>query len=90
MEFNIETYLNSLPEDTEEIIVSNRKLTYLPSVERFTKLKHLDCLHNKLTSLPELNDELLHLICFWNQLTSVPPRERLLKLETCNIGIQDL
>jgi hypothetical protein len=38
MTFNIETYLDSLPDDVKSINVSERNLTYLPSLERFIKL----------------------------------------------------
>ena len=34
--FKIEEYLNSLPEDIEEIDVSDKELTYLPDLSRFT------------------------------------------------------
>ena len=46
-EFNIENYLNSLPEDIETIDVSNKNLTYLPSLKRFYKLKKLNCSNNQ-------------------------------------------
>ena len=72
----IETYLDSLPEDTEEIDVSNKGLTYLPDLSRFKNLKTLICANNKLTSLPKLNNIKL-LICHKNQLTSLPPLEKL-------------
>ncbi len=50
--FNIEDYLNSLPEDIEVINISEKNLTYIPSLERFRKLKELDCTFNQLISLP--------------------------------------
>ncbi len=56
IEFDIETYLNSLPDDIEKIDVSNKNLTYLPSLQRFTKLKTLLCSGNQLTCLPVLNE----------------------------------
>jgi hypothetical protein len=43
MEFNIEEYLNSLPEDIEEIDISGKGITYLPDLSRFKKLKILEC-----------------------------------------------
>ena len=61
--FNIENYLDSLPEDIETINVSRRNLTYLPSLKRFYKLKLLYCHNNQLTKLPELNDSLQILNC---------------------------
>ena len=59
--FNIEEYLNSLPEDIEEINISNKNLTYIPSLERFRKLKELYCSYNELTSLPLLPNTLKEL-----------------------------
>lgn len=70
--FNIEDYLNSLPDDIEEINVSFKNLTYLPSLKRFYNLKKLYCYKNELTSLPELNHSLQDLDCTYNQLTSLP------------------
>lgn len=71
-EFNIEEYLNSLPDDTEQIDVSRKNLTYLPSLERFHNLQKLCCYHNKLTKLPKLNNSIKELYCSHNQLTSLP------------------
>ena len=70
--FNIEAYINSLSEDIEIIDVSQKGLTYIPSLKRFHKLKKLDCSNNKLTSLPELNNNLQVLDCSNNKLTSLP------------------
>ena len=68
--FNIEEYINSLPDDIEIIDVSNKSLTYLPSLKRFYKLKELYCYYNQLTSLPALNQSLQKISCYNNQLTS--------------------
>ena len=38
--FNIEEYLNSLPNDVEEIYVIDKRLTYLPDLSRFKNLKN--------------------------------------------------
>uniref|UniRef100_A0A6C0H713 Uncharacterized protein n=1 Tax=viral metagenome TaxID=1070528 RepID=A0A6C0H713_9ZZZZ len=35
VESNIEKYINSLPDDLEEIDVSNRGIKYLPDLSRF-------------------------------------------------------
>ena len=81
MSFNIETYLNSLPLDTTEIIVSNKGLTYLPDLSRFKQLTHLYCSKNQLTELPPLNDKLERLYCEYNQLTELPPlNDKLMRL----------
>ena len=52
--FNIEEYLNELPEDIEIIDISKKGLTYIPSLNRFKKLKELLLINNRLTALPEL------------------------------------
>ncbi len=70
--FNIENYLNRLPDDIETINVSRKNLTYLPSLQRFHNLKTLDCSYNLLTILPELNGSLIVLKCFNNQLKMLP------------------
>jgi hypothetical protein len=71
-EFNIDNYLNSLPEDIEIINVSHKGLTHLPSLRRFYKLKILNCDYNNLTTLPELNASLQKLNCNNNKLTTLP------------------
>jgi len=73
MNFNIETYLNSLPLYTTYIDLSNRGLTYLPDLSRFKQLTHLFCNDNKLTWLPHLNNTLTQLDCTGNKLTELPP-----------------
>jgi len=71
-EFNIENYLNTLPENITEIYLGFKNLTYLPNISRFTYLKILICYHNNLTFLPELPNTLEILFCDNNQLTSLP------------------
>ncbi len=83
-DFDIETYLNSLPDNVEKIVVSNKNLTYLPSLQRFTKLKTLLCSGNQLTSLPELNDNLLELWRNNNQLNHLPELNQNLINLRCN------
>jgi hypothetical protein len=36
--FNIEEYLNSLPDDVQVINIRSKNLTYIPSLDRFKKL----------------------------------------------------
>ena len=67
--YDIESYLDSLPEDSAEINVSHRDITYL-DVTRFKNLKTLHCECNKLTSL-HLNEKMNTLFCNHNQLTSL-------------------
>lgn len=73
MKFNIEEYLNNLPDTTTEINVSSRNLTYLPDLSRFYKLEILSCSYNQLTELPPLNPSLTKLFCSGNRLTRLPP-----------------
>ena len=72
--FNIE-YLDSLPEDIEEINVSGKGINSL-DVTRFRKLKKLYCSNNQLTSL-QLNENLEELYCSYNRLTSMHLNENL-------------
>jgi Leucine-rich repeat (LRR) protein len=72
MPFDIEKYINSLPLDTELIDVSNKRLTYIPDLSKFSKLKVLCCSYNNLTKLPPLNDSLESLRCEFNKLTQLP------------------
>jgi Leucine-rich repeat (LRR) protein len=70
--FNIEEYLNSLPEDTTTIInISNKRLTSLPDLSRFKNLKTLECSYNQLPSLPKLNDNLTLLYCSNNIICDI-------------------
>lgn len=77
--FNIETYLDSLPENIEVINVSHKGLTYLPNLSRLKNLKTLYCECNQLTSLPSLhlNEKLEYLACNNNQLTYLHVNEKL-------------
>jgi Leucine-rich repeat (LRR) protein len=84
MEFNIETYLNVLPEDIKYIDVSNHDLEYLPPLTRFKNLEVLCCSYNRLTSLPKLNENLKKLWCRNNRLTSLPELNDKLELLYCS------
>ena len=68
-------YLDSLPEDTEDINVSGKGIKNL-DVTRFKHLKKLNCANNKLTSL-HLNEHLQQLHCSNNHLTSLHLNENL-------------
>ena len=81
--FNIENYIHSLPDDIETIDVSFKSLTYLPSLKRFHKLTKLCCNNNRLTRLPELNNELQILHCHYNKLTILPELNYCLKILLC-------
>jgi len=78
----IETYLDSLPEDTEEINVSNKDISSL-DVRRFRKLKILNCSNNQLTIL-QFNENLEQLNCSYNRLTNLPINENLKILNCTN------
>ena len=82
MDFDINAYLDSLPEDTKCIYLRGRNLTFIPSLERFKNLHSLRCSDNQLTSLPSLNENLRELNCSDNQLTSLPSLNE--KLQTLN------
>lgn len=82
--FNIENYLNSLPEDIEIIDVSERYLTYIPLLQRFYNLKCLYCQNNQITSLPELNHSLQELDCSYNNLTTLPKLNDSLQVLQCS------
>ena len=82
--FNIETYLDSLPENTEEIDVSHRSINHLPDLTVFTKLNTLHCDYNNLTSLPPLPVGLKILYCGNNKLTYLPNLPENLELLYCD------
>ena len=86
MEFNIESYLNSLPEDTTTINISCKNLPYIPSLSRFKNLEILYCYNNQITSLPHLNENLKFLDCSNNKLTSLPPLNEKLQVLYCYIN----
>ena len=56
--FNIEKYLNSLPDDIKIIDVNYKNITYIPSLERFYKLEKFNRDYNRLTELPNLPNTL--------------------------------
>ena len=84
IEFDIESYLNSLSEDVEDIIITHKKIIQLPDLSRFKKLKALICSDCELTSLPELPNQLQELVCTSNKLTSLPELPRGLTILYCS------
>ena len=84
MNFNIEDYINSLPLDTTDIDVSDKRLKYLPDLTRFKQLIRLYCFNNYLTELPPLNNTLKVLVCSLNQLTELPPLNNDLTFLDCS------
>ena len=84
MDFDINTYLDSLSEDTKCIYLGGRNLTFIPSLERFKNLQTLYCSDNQLTSLPSLNEKLQTLNCQYNKLTSLPCLNENLRVLICD------
>jgi Leucine-rich repeat (LRR) protein len=84
MYFDIQSYLNSFPEDTKELQLDDKKITYLPDLSRFKVLEYLDCSHNKLTVIPELPSTLKRLECLYNILTVLPELPSTLEYLDCS------
>jgi hypothetical protein len=82
--FNIEEYINSLPNDVEDIYLCNKNLTYIPDLSRFVNLKYLDCDNNQLTYLPNLPSSLVGLYCSYNQLINLQKLPNNLEVLDCN------
>jgi Leucine-rich repeat (LRR) protein len=76
--------LNSLPNDIEKIDIHRMNLTYIPPLDRFTKLQILYCSNNELTNLPILPDKLEILDCSDNELTEFPNLPNTLKYLDCS------
>jgi len=82
--FNIETYLNSLPDNTTHIDVSDKNVCYLPNISRFTLLEILYCDNNYIISLPQLPPNLRLLSCLSNKLRSLPALPQTLEYLFCS------
>jgi hypothetical protein len=83
MRTDIETYLNSLPEDISTLDISYNGIKYLPELTRFQNLKKLNCSDNELTFLPTLPQNLTSLNCCDNKLTSLPNLPQNLEVLYC-------
>ena len=79
----LQTYLNSLPNDVTFIDLSKKNLYMLPDLSRFINLQYLECSDNCLTSLPKLNQTLLELHCDKNKLTWLPDLNYSLRILYC-------
>ena len=82
--FNVQAFIDSLPDDTTCIDISNKELSIIPDLSRFTQLEQLYCCHNRLTLLPTLNENLKVLNCSNNKLTSLPTLNKKLKIIHCS------
>jgi len=67
----IETYLNSLSEDTLFINIGNKGIKSLPNLTRFKNLKKLICSENELNYLPTLPQNLETLNCVNNPISEI-------------------
>lgn len=67
----LEEYINKLSKNITILDLSFKDLTYIPSLENFTKLKIFDCSYNNLESLPILPNSLEILFCQKNKLKSI-------------------
>lgn len=81
---NMENYLDSLSLYIVHLDLSEMNIHYLPSLKRFTNLRHLDCSRNNLVSLPEFNKNLERVICSYNKLASLPKLNTKLQILHCN------
>jgi Leucine-rich repeat (LRR) protein len=84
MSTEVQTYLDSLPDDVKRIDLSNKNLTELPDLSRFTKLQYLECPDNKLRYLPKFNETLIEIYCDNNMLLVIPELNPSLKLLYCS------
>ena len=64
-------YLNNLSENVTRINLSNKGLTSIPSLARFTKLKTVELNGNKLTKLPEMPNGVCTIDCVDNNLETL-------------------
>ena len=69
--FNMQEYLDTLLDDIIELDVSNKNLSELPDISRFTKLQKLSCYNNQITQLDNLPNSLEELYCDNNQITQL-------------------
>ena len=70
--------------DIDSINLSNKRLSKLPDLTRFIKLKTLYCDNNQLTELSNLPNTLTKLYCDNNQLTKLSNLPNTLTLLYCS------
>ena len=71
MTYSMDKILDTYAFDIDIIDLSYKKLSKLPDLTRFTKLKVLCCANNLLTELHNLPESLTELYCNDNQLTKL-------------------
>ncbi len=79
--FDVNSYVHSLPKECTEIIIPVKNITSLPNLNEFTNLLLLNCHNNQLTTLPTLPENLEFFYCSDNQLISLPELHKLHKLK---------
>jgi Leucine-rich repeat (LRR) protein len=69
---DVQAYLDSLDSNEAHIFLSNKNITSLPDLSRFTNLQSLDCRNNQITQLDHLTlPSLQELYCNNNQITQL-------------------
>ena len=81
---SIGDYLAKLPADTLEINISNKNLSCLPDLSRFTKLEVLDCSDNNIKEIILFNTTLQTLYCSCNQIDNFPSVSDNCKMVDCS------
>ena len=54
MKFDINIFINSLPDDTRVINIFNKNINYIPDLSRFKNLLELYCHDNFIKELPKI------------------------------------
>lgn len=67
----VESYLESLPDNITSLVLSQYYLAEIPSLKRFTQLKHVELSWNSLSTLPEMPEGVETLMCSYNQITTL-------------------
>ena len=83
MSITVREYLDKSPNDINCIYLNNCNLTELPDLSRFTNLKRLECINNKLTQLSNLPDTIEELLCYQNELVTIDKLPNKLKYLYC-------
>ena len=79
----IEQYLESCPDNTEIINISERKLFVMPDLSRFTNLRILYCYGTNISNIDYLSPTLEQLWCNNNRIRFIPPLPTNLRILNC-------